>query len=63
MSKMHAGIQQFLNTNTNHKFPLVGSPPISANHPAEHGIDFSVVMAAGATSAQVIYSRFFFNQG
>ena len=45
VSKMDAGIQQFLNSNTNHKFPLVKSPPLWANHPAEHGIDFSVVVA------------------
>ena len=29
-------------------FPLVKSPPLWANHPAEHGIDFSVVMAPRA---------------
>ena len=53
--KMDARIQQFLNSNTNHKFPLVKSPPRPrrpANHPAEHGIDLDVVVATRADPAQ-----------
>ncbi len=48
MSKMNPGIQQFLYSNTNHNFPLVKDPRREnrLNHPAEHGIDFSVVLAA-----------------
>ena len=46
--EMDTGIQQFLNSDTNHRFPLVRSPPLRANHPAEHGIDFSVIMAPRA---------------
>jgi hypothetical protein len=48
MSEMNACVQQFLNANADHDFPFVRSSlrPEAANHPAEHGINLSVVMAA-----------------
>jgi hypothetical protein len=49
MPEMDAGVQQFLNANADHNFPFVRSsrrPVAAANHPAEHGINLSVVMAA-----------------
>jgi hypothetical protein len=48
MSEMDACVQQFLNANADHDFPFVRSSrrPEAANHPAEHGINLSVVMAA-----------------
>ncbi len=47
VSEMDARLQQFLNANANHNFPLVESPSRLAltNHPAEHGIEFDVVVA------------------
>jgi hypothetical protein len=48
VSEMDASIQQFLDANTDHSFPFVRSPGRKAetDHPAEHGIEFSVIMAA-----------------
>jgi hypothetical protein len=50
MAEVNARFQQFFNSNTDHLFPLVESPPslwidlILANHPAEHGIVSGVVV-------------------
>jgi hypothetical protein len=54
VAEMHSGIQQFLYANTNHNFPLVAGPIRSTrtDHPAEHGIEFSVVVATRADTAQ-----------
>jgi len=70
VSEMDAGIQQFFNTNTNHNFPLVRSPWLlsfstsgaafasaETDHPAEHGIDFSVVVAANSNRSRTFKGR------
>jgi len=46
MSEMNASIQQFLHSNTDHNFPLVKDSYFSTNHPAEHGINLDVMVAA-----------------
>jgi hypothetical protein len=44
---MDTRFQQFLNANTQHNYSFGYEPglPSKADHPAEHGIDFDVVMA------------------
>jgi hypothetical protein len=58
---MDARFQQFFNTDADHNFPLVkNSPRVAAtNHPAEHGIEFDVVMARlrAATARQTAFTR------
>ena len=52
VSEMNTRFQQFFYANTDHKFPLVKNSRDNqrrANHPAEHGIDFDVVLAAVIT--------------
>jgi hypothetical protein len=44
--EIDTGFQQFLYANTKHSFPLVGARGLlPANHPAEHGIVFDVIVA------------------
>jgi len=47
---MDASVQQFLNSNTNHNFLWleVRNGVGRANHPAEDGIDFDVIVATCA---------------
>jgi hypothetical protein len=48
MSEMNARIQQFLDANTNHFYFLLLKVRAdeATNHPAEHGINLDVIMAA-----------------
>jgi hypothetical protein len=49
---MNTRFQQFFYANTNHKLPLVNNSrdnQCRANHPAEHGIDYDVIVAADVT--------------
>jgi hypothetical protein len=48
---MDAGIQQFLNSDTNHTFPLVKSPPFERTIPRNTGL-FSVLFWPPAPQAQ-----------
>ena len=56
VSEVDAGIQQFLEADTDHNFPFVRSPGRMAetDHPAEHGIAFSVVMAVRPHTGTVL---------
>ena len=46
VSEMDARFQQFFYADAYHNFPLVETPHALPKHPAEHGIEFDVIVAA-----------------
>jgi hypothetical protein len=52
VSKMDAGIQQFLNSDTNHRFPLVKSSPLGRTIPRNTGLISVLLWPPAPTGAR-----------